>query len=185
MPFIIIETKTEIKPYRFVILDILSKNLNILKVEDYDTKMVLYIEEISKASEDLFLGLASELYADLRVYLSDQEPKFPIDKVEVWFKLIPFMNTVVYDDQLILMERLDFPVNNELKKIVLKTIYEDTELLHTIKVYLESNQNTSKASIKLYLHRNTLIQRLDKFYARTGFDCRNFKDAYIIYSLIK
>ena len=43
----------------------------------------------------------------------------------------------------------------------------------------------SRAAKNLYLHRNTLIQRLEKFYVKTGFDCRRFVEAYIIYTLLK
>jgi DNA-binding PucR family transcriptional regulator len=55
----------------------------------------------------------------------------------------------------------------------------------SIKIYLESNQNMSLAAKKLYVHRNTLIQRLDKFHQTTGFDVRVFSDAYLIYHLMK
>src|SRR5690606_546891 len=102
-----------------------------------------------------------------------------------WFQLIPFQGSVIYDDSKLLLKRMDYPIDNTLREILLKSVVNDTDLLDTVKVYLESNQNMSEAARKLYLHRNTLIQRLDKFYLRTGFDCRNFVDAYIIYTLLK
>ncbi|NMA30857.1 MAG: PucR family transcriptional regulator, partial [Candidatus Methanofastidiosa archaeon] len=54
-----------------------------------------------------------------------------------------------------------------------------------LKVFFECNQNTSEASKRLYMHRNTLIQKLDKFYEETGFNPRRFKDAMIIYKAIE
>jgi DNA-binding PucR family transcriptional regulator len=54
-----------------------------------------------------------------------------------------------------------------------------------MKIFIEKNQNTSEAAKALYLHRNTLINRLDKFYRVTGFDLKKFEDAAIIYLLIK
>lgn len=185
MVFIIIETKQEIKPHRHVIIDILSKTYQIHKIDDFLTRLVIYVEPGVIHDSDIFYGLAEELYADVRVYISANEPKFMIEAVDTWFKMIPFNQTIVYDDHMILLKRLDYPITKDLRKIILKTVSDDNELLNTVKMYLETDQNTSKASQKLYLHRNTLIQRLDKFFNRTGFDCRNFVDAFIIYMLIK
>lgn len=50
------------------------------------------------------------------------------------------------------------------------------ELLNTIKVFLSQNQNISEASRELYIHRNTLIYRIEKFNKLTGLDCTKFED---------
>lgn len=49
------------------------------------------------------------------------------------------------------------------------------ELLTTIKVFLQKNQNVSEASRALYIHRNTMMYRLDKFQKMTGLDCAKFE----------
>lgn len=185
MAFILIETKEPIQNYKSVILDILSNSINILILEESTFMLTIQSDYTEVIDKDIFFGLSNELYADLRVYLSDIKPKFSVQMIEKWFQMIPFNKTVVYNDLTLLLKRVDYPINNEIKKLVLKSVYEDNELLNTIKVYLETNQNTSQASRVLYLHRNTLIQRLDKFYRRTGLDCRSFMDAYIVYALIK
>ncbi|WP_162146765.1 helix-turn-helix domain-containing protein [Acholeplasma granularum] len=185
MAFIIIETKENIQNNKNIILDILSKSLSMRLVEETNNTLIIQTDSVDKVDKEVFLGIASEIYADLRVYISSETPRFNLQTIETWFKMIPFNQTVVYTDQTILLKRIEFPINNELKKIVLKTVYEDNDLLHTIKIYLENNQNTSQASKVLYLHRNTLIQRLDKFYSRTGLDCRSFIDAFIVYAIIK
>ncbi len=48
------------------------------------------------------------------------------------------------------------------------------ELLNTVKVFLDNNLNVSEASRVLYIHRNTLMYRLDKFNKMTGLDCTGF-----------
>ena len=48
------------------------------------------------------------------------------------------------------------------------------ELLNTVKVYLENNLNVSEASRVLYIHRNTLMYRLEKFNKMTGLECSKF-----------
>ena len=70
-------------------------------------------------------------------------------------KSIPFNKYVYLDDKIILKESLNV-VDDILIKHILKKYAEDQIMLETIKVYLESNQNTIKASKKLYIHRNTL-----------------------------
>lgn len=57
----------------------------------------------------------------------------------------------------------------------------DRELLETIKLYLENNLNTSLTAKKLYLHRNSLQYRIDKFVERTSIDIREFKGAVSVY----
>lgn len=53
----------------------------------------------------------------------------------------------------------------------------DEELLNTIKVFLQNNLKLAETARQLYLHRNTLIYRLDKIHSLTGLDIRNFDDA--------
>lgn len=185
MAFIIIETKSSISNYKTVILDILSKSYQITKVESYNNKLIIF-HEIKRLSEnDLFLNLAEELFADLKVYVSEETVRFEPLIINEWLDLLPFNHTVIYNLSSLMLKRTEFLIDEDFKKIVLKSVYQNKELLHTIKVYLENNQNMSKASEKLYLHRNTLIQRLDKFNLKTGFDCRKFVDAYIIYTILK
>jgi DNA-binding protein Fis len=185
MSFMLIETKTAIQQHKHIIFDILSSNLSLGKVDDHPTFMFIDFEYADLNYDDLFINLAEELYSDLRVYVSQVNPRYEKDVILSWFQLIPFQGSVIYDDSKLLLKRMDYPIDNTLREILLKSVVNDTDLLDTVKVYLESNQNMSEAARKLYLHRNTLIQRLDKFYLRTGFDCRNFVDAYIIYTLLK
>jgi carbohydrate diacid regulator len=58
-----------------------------------------------------------------------------------------------------------------------KEIFSDDEMLETAEEFLENSLNTSETSRKLYLHRNTLIYRLDKIERGTGLNIRKFSDA--------
>ncbi len=53
----------------------------------------------------------------------------------------------------------------------------DEELLTTINKFFENNLNVSETSRQLYIHRNTLVYRLDKLQKSTGLDLRVFEDA--------
>ena len=53
----------------------------------------------------------------------------------------------------------------------------DDETLLTVRRFLENNQNVSETSRQLYIHRNTLINRIEKLQKVTGLDIRSFNDA--------
>ncbi len=55
----------------------------------------------------------------------------------------------------------------------------DEETLTTVNKFFENNLNVSETSRQLYIHRNTLVYRLDKLHKMTGLDLRNFDDAII------
>ncbi len=55
----------------------------------------------------------------------------------------------------------------------------DEETLTTVNKFFENNLNVSETSRQLYIHRNTLVYRLDKLLKMTGLDLRNFDDAII------
>lgn len=53
----------------------------------------------------------------------------------------------------------------------------DEETLTTVSKFFENNLNVSETSRQLYIHRNTLVYRLDKLQKMTDLDLRNFDDA--------
>lgn len=53
----------------------------------------------------------------------------------------------------------------------------DRETLMTIQAFFENNLNVSETSRKLFVHRNTLVYRLDKIKKITGLDLREFEHA--------
>ncbi len=55
----------------------------------------------------------------------------------------------------------------------------DQETLYTINKFFENNLNVSETSRKLFVHRNTLVYRLEKIKKLTGLDLREFDHAII------
>lgn len=53
----------------------------------------------------------------------------------------------------------------------------DEETLNTINKFFENNLNVSETSRQLFVHRNTLVYRIEKIQKSTGLDLRNFDDA--------
>ena len=80
--------------------------------------------------------------------------------------------------------RLIYQLPRPLCQVYLREIFGDTlpavfdeETLNLVEKFFENNLNTSEAARKLYIHRNTLIYRLDKIQKETGLDLRTFDDA--------
>lgn len=55
----------------------------------------------------------------------------------------------------------------------------DQETLFTIQKFFENNLNVSETSRKLFVHRNTLVYRLEKIKKLTGLDLREFDHAIV------
>ena len=53
----------------------------------------------------------------------------------------------------------------------------DEETLSTISKFFENSLNVSETARQLFVHRNTLVYRLEKLQRATGLDIRNFEDA--------
>ena len=80
--------------------------------------------------------------------------------------------------------RLSYQLPIPLCKMFIKEIFEgrspddfDEETLVTINKFFENSLNVSETSRQLYIHRNTLVYRLDKLQKSTGLDLRIFEDA--------
>ncbi len=53
----------------------------------------------------------------------------------------------------------------------------DEETLNTLNKFFENNLNVSETSRQLFVHRNTLVYRIEKIHQSTGLDLRSFDDA--------
>jgi sugar diacid utilization regulator len=83
-----------------------------------------------------------------------------------------------------ILEDLDPILKQKLTDSVLQDLQQEKELLDTVKVFLESNLNVSLAAKKLYMHRNSLQYRIDKFIEKTGIDIKHFQGAITTYLAI-
>ena len=82
--------------------------------------------------------------------------------------------------------RLIYQLPTTLCDMFLKEIFKrgsieslDSETLFTIQKFFENNLNVSETSRKLFVHRNTLVYRLEKIKKLTGLDLREFDDAIV------
>lgn len=65
----------------------------------------------------------------------------------------------------------------------LVSIFNDVELRQSIDAFFANNLNISETSRNSFMHRNTLLYRIDKIYKITGLNIRNFNDAVTLLNL--
>ncbi len=105
-------------------------------------------------------------------------------------KLALDVGKIFYSDRRIIaysnlgIGRLIYQLPIPLCKMFIKEIFDgkspdefDDETLTTINKFFENSLNVSETSRQLYIHRNTLVYRLDKLEKSTGLDLRVFEDA--------
>ncbi|GLO65580.1 helix-turn-helix domain-containing protein [Oceanobacillus kimchii] len=92
--------------------------------------------------------------------------------------------TFIEDYPFRLIKNLNKQKKIQLSSWILKEFTEDKEALQTIQIFIESNLNLTEASKKLYMHRNSIQYRLDKFHESTGIDVKQFEQAITVYLAI-
>lgn len=90
----------------------------------------------------------------------------------------------ILDYNKLLFEKVVYNINPLFKEELLYKFRErfnlfDSEMINTVEQFVKCGLNVSDASRRLYIHRNTLIYRLEKIKKETGFDIRNFKEATV------
>ncbi|MDD6214802.1 MAG: helix-turn-helix domain-containing protein [Firmicutes bacterium] len=82
--------------------------------------------------------------------------------------------------------RLIYQLPIKLCELFLKEVFKkgdisllDSETILTINKFFENDLNVSETSRQLFVHRNTLVYRLEKIYKLTGLDLRKFDQAIV------
>ena len=165
-----------------------EKNIIVVKeLADKDgnrelEKMAKEMMEILRAeSEDDKIHIAyGTVVNDIKeVSKSYKEAKLALDVGKIFFDE---KDIVAYST--LGIGRLIYQLPIPLCKMFIKEIFEgkspdefDEETLTTINKFFENSLNISETSRQLYIHRNTLVYRLDKLQKSTGLDLRVFEDA--------
>ncbi|MBY1701804.1 helix-turn-helix domain-containing protein, partial [Clostridioides difficile] len=150
-------------------LDINVTTQNIIETETYQSTYIFYLGKLdSKADFDFRLQLCSDLLP--HIIKDNAENKFLN-----LFDLIRYKTLDLINEDNILNKLIDF---NKIKSI-------DEELLYTGIKFINNDLNISKTSTSMFLHRNTLVYRLEKINEILGFDLKNFENAMIFYLSVK
>ena len=129
--------------------------------------------------EEVHVAYGTIVHDIKEVSKSYKEAKLALDVGKIFFseKDVIAYNTLG-------IGRLIYQLPIPLCKMFIREVFEgkspddfDEETLVTINKFFENSLNVSETSRQLYIHRNTLVYRLDKIQKSTGLDLRVFEDA--------
>ena len=94
------------------------------------------------------------------------------------------LSETIFDEKKLIFELIVDSIPEKNKKNIYENFNEgfselDNEMIRTIEVYFKCGLNLSDAAKELYIHRNTLIYRLDKIQKCTSYDIREFNNAVL------
>ena len=151
------ETYKDIEQTAFVILDTLNTEA-MSRVKVAFGTIISSLKDVSKSYKEAKMALDVG-----KIFYSDK-------------------NVVAYSN--LGIGRLIYQLPIPLCKMFIREIFGDMspddfdeETLATINKFFENSLNVSETSRQLYIHRNTLVYRLDKLQKSTGLDLRVFEDA--------
>lgn len=164
-----------------------EKNIIIVKqIKDTDTH-----EDIMRVASTMLDMLNTEAMSRVHISVgtvideikevskSYKEAKMALDVGKIFYSE---KNIVAYSN--LGIGRLIYQLPLPLCKMYIREIFGnkspdnfDDEMLTTINKFFENNLNVSETSRQLFIHRNTLVYRLDKIQKQTGLDIRIFEDS--------
>ena len=148
-------------------------------------------EQVQKIAESMLDMLSSEVMLSTRVSygtivneIKEVSRSYKEAKMALEVGKIFFVERHIVAYNALGIGRLIYQLPIPLCKMFIKEIFADVspddfdeETLETISKFFENNLNVSETSRQLFIHRNTLVYRLDKLDRATGLDLRVFDDA--------
>ena len=165
-----------------------------------DEKSIVYVTPVNgEEGQTEFLAHAREIVKGLNEY-GIKEVKIAIGNIAETIKDVSRsykeaqialeVSKIFYEDAQVIaynqlgIGRLIYQLPLPLCKMFIREVFGDyspdsidAETLTTIDKFFENNLNVSETSRQLFIHRNTLVYRLDKIQKNTNLDLRNFEDA--------
>ncbi len=140
---------------------------------------ILSVFRSTDPSAEVYIAYGTVANEIREVSASYKEAKMALDVGKIFFEE---QNIIAYSQ--LGIGRLIYQLPLPLCRMFIKEIFDgrspdefDEETLITINKFFENSLNVSETSRQLYIHRNTLVYRLDKLQKSTGLDLRVFEDA--------
>ena len=191
-------SRTEVLPFNMVQQIFPDKNKDyVISISEQDIVVVKEIKggtdirEIEKLARSIADTLGTEFYAKVAIGIGTavdnikdlaRSYKEAPTAIEVG-KVFDTEKTVISYENLGI-GRLIYQLPTTLCEMFLQEVFKygsleslDHETLMTIQCFFENNLNVSETSRKLFVHRNTLVYRLEKIRKLTGLDLREFDNA--------
>jgi carbohydrate diacid regulator len=164
-----------------------QKNIIIIK----DVSAINSYDEVAKTAQVIVDMLNSEAmliakvaYGTIVPELKEVSKSYKEAKMALDVGKIFYMEKAVTAYNTLGIGRLIYQLPVNLCRMFINEIFGDTipeelddEMLTTVQKFFDNNLNVSETSRQLYVHRNTLVYRIEKLHQATGLDVRKFDDA--------
>lgn len=187
--FLMPENQIDPKAFQEALNELFQKEIPILWLNETEGLLVEtftlieskvdYNQIIQILSADLsvnirfYVGGIEHTYRELKTYydnlLSQAYIVFSLTKKEVVY----YAESIKY----LLLYPLSTKEKEYIVTSILKEFKKDPEMLKTLSVFLDSNLNISETAKKLYMHRNSVQYRIDKYINETGINIQRFDEA--------
>ena len=172
-----IDFVTAVDEKNVIVVKEVSANDGYQQMDKYANELLRILK---KEGEEGFHVAYGTIISDLKdVSKSYKEAKLALDVGKIFFS---DKDVIAYN--MLGIGRLIYQLPLPLCKMFIREIFEgespddfDEETLMTINKFFENSLNVSETSRQLFIHRNTLVYRLDKIQKNTGLDLRVFEDA--------
>lgn len=164
-----------------------EKNIILVKelkendtIKDIEKMSYMILDTLNaEAMSTVYVGIGTVVHDIKDVSRSYKEAKMALEVGKIFNT---DKHVIAYDH--LGIGRLIYQLPIPLCKMFITEIFQDKspdefddETLTTINKFFENSLNVSETSRQLYIHRNTLVYRLDKLQKNTGLDLRVFEDA--------
>lgn len=168
---------TAVDENNVIVVKDLSEGESIKEIDKNAAAIAAFLQKENFKKVRIAYGtVVSELKEVSRSY---KEAKMALDVGKIFFDE---RDVIAYSE--LGIGRLIYQLPIPLCKMFIKEIFDgkspddfDEETLTTINKFFENSLNVSETSRQLFIHRNTLVYRLDKLQKSTGLDLRVFEDA--------
>ncbi len=171
----------------------------IFNISDSDIALVkevksnIDLKDLEKLARSISDTLSGEFYTRVNVgigtvvdNIKDLARSFKESQIALEVGKVFDTDKIIVSYENLGIARLIYHLPTTLCETFLKEVFKkgsieslDNETLFTIQRFFENNLNVSETSRKLFVHRNTLVYRLEKIKKLTGLDLREFDHAII------
>jgi ribosomal protein L19 len=186
--FIIKESTNEVMEQVFNLLKDVLGEIVVLKNRDY--RIIFYFENTDYDLKDLFITLSDDFGVDFNVHLGFAFYRETAGS-DIAKYIYSYMNSSRLTDQpfstfVDLILQIPAETYHEILTIVKKNVLKniDSQTVDLIQTLFKNNLNVSQTAKLSYLHRNSLLNRIDFIHKETGLNMQVFNDACVMNLLL-
>lgn len=174
------------------VLDFLEELINdviFLKIED--EFILFYFDDVEIEIKDILSSISDDFGINVKVFASCKiESKFPENFKTIYNFYKKYLNNKPYtyaniSDLILEIIRVNIQDLKKIRFAVLNKINDDSQMENLILTMFSNDLNVTQTANQVYMHRNTIINKLEYIKKETSLNLQSFKDANCMYWLIK